>query len=178
MKGPAPKPNAIKKAEGNRGRRPLTKEPRHAPGSPRKPKAMSRAAGEVWQEFIETMDPVMLCHADRRALWQLAEDEAILSEAYQGFWRMVDALKKKAKADGTELPAGEIMSLMQMKNGKVAMNAIRDLGARVITERREFGMTPSSRSRIDLASKDPFTEAIDDAIFNRPAELLILPKSG
>jgi hypothetical protein len=28
------------------------------------------------------------------------------------------------------------------------MNAIRDLGARVLIERREFGLTPSSRTRI------------------------------
>jgi hypothetical protein len=40
---------------------------------------------------------------------------------------------------------------MGMKQGRLAMASIRDLAGRVIVERREFGLTPSSRSRIEAA---------------------------
>ena len=53
-------------------------------------------------------------------------------------------------------------SLLGMKQGRLAMAAIRDLAARVIIERREFGLTPSSRSRVPAGDKP--TDAEPDTL--------------
>jgi phage terminase small subunit len=110
---------------------------------------MSRQAHRVWEELVAEMAPAnVLRSVDQRALWQLAEDEALLSEAYAGLRKMINAVQDKAKNEGKELPGGAFFALMSMTSGRLAMNAIRDLGARVLIERREFGLTPSSRTRI------------------------------
>jgi phage terminase small subunit len=92
---------------------------------------------------------------DQRALWQLSEDEALLSEAYAGLWKTTKALEQKAKKEGKELPGGALFALVSMTSGRLAMNAIRDLAARVLIERREFGLTPSSRTRISASTDSP-----------------------
>jgi phage terminase small subunit len=180
MRGRLPKPTAMKRLEGNPGKRTLPKnEPQFAPGVPRKPGRMSAGAKKVWDELVEEMQgAAILQTVDQRALWQLAEDEALLVDAYEGFWSMVGTVKRKAATEGKELPAGAVMAVLSMENGRKVMNSIRDLASRVIVERREFGLTPSARTRIAVSSKDAGNDALDDAIFNGRAQLLVLPKSG
>ncbi len=153
LRGPAPKPTGVRVLEGCRAHRPLPEnEPHYPPGIPAKPKKISRQAQRVWEELVVEMAPAnVLRGVDRRALWQLAEDEALLSEAYAGLWKMIRAVEDKAKKEGKELPGGPLFALVSMTSGRLAMNAIRDLGARVLIERREFGLTPSSRTRISTA---------------------------
>jgi phage terminase small subunit len=150
LRGPAPKPTGVRVLEGCRAHRPLPEnEPQYPPEIPSRPKKISRQARVVWDELVAEMVPAnVLRSVDQRALWQLAEDEALLSEAYAGLWRMVRALQDKAKSEGKELPGGALFALVSMTSGRLAMNAIRDLGARILVERREFGLTPSSRTRI------------------------------
>jgi phage terminase small subunit len=163
LRGPAPKPTALRKFEGNPSKRPLPQnEPQYPPGTPAKPKKISRAASPVWDELVEQMAPAaILRRVDRNALWQLAEDEAILASAYEGIWSMAAAIKREAKAQGKRLDQGEIMALLSMKNGRMAMSAIGHIAARVIVERREFGLTPSSRSRIDAAADGGAMDALE-----------------
>jgi len=151
LRGPAPKPTAVRKLEGNPSRRPLPEnEPQYALGVPTRPKKMSRQARAVWDELVGEMQYTgLLCHVDQRALWQLAEDEAILSEVYSGIWQMVAALEKKAREEKKKIPGGALFAILNMTSGRLAMSAIRSLANRVIIERREFGLTPSSRSRIE-----------------------------
>ena len=151
LRGPAPKPTGVRVLEGCRAHRPLPEnEPQYPPGIPFKPKRISRQARVVWDELVAEMAPAnVLRNVDQRALWQLAEDESLLAEAYSGLWKMVKALQDKAKSEGKELPGGPLFALVSMTSGRLAMNAIRDLGARVLLERREFGLTPSSRTRIN-----------------------------
>lgn len=162
LRGPAPKPTAVRVIEGCRAHRPLpTSEPKYAVGVPPQPRKMSRQAKPVWNDLVTEMAPAnVLCETDQRALWQLAEDEALLSEAYVGLWRTIRALEAKAKAEGKELPGGPLFAFLSMTNGRLAMNAIRDLAARVIIERREFGLTPSSRTRVS-AIGEPAMDALE-----------------
>jgi len=150
-RGPAPKPTALRKMEGNPSRRPFpANEPQYSPGIPDRPKKMNRGSRVFWDELVNEMAGMgVLTRVDKRALWQLAEDEHLLSEAYAGIWQMVAAIEQKAKADGTKLPAGAIFQMLNMTNGRLAMTAIRHLATRVIIQRREFGLTPSSRCRIE-----------------------------
>ena len=149
-RGPAPKPTGVRVLEGCRAHRPLPEnEPQYPAGVPPKPKKMSRQAQRVWEELVIEMAPAnVLRSVDQRALWQLSEDEALLLEAYDGLWKMISAVQQKAKKEGKDLPGGALFALISMTSGRLAMNTIRDLGSRVLIERREFGLTPSSRTRI------------------------------
>jgi len=150
LRGPVPKPTGVRVLEGCRAHRPLPEnEPQYSAEIPAKPKKISRQAKVVWDDLVAEMVPAkVLRRVDQRALWQLAEDEALLTEAYSGLWKMVKALQDKAKSEGKDLPGGALFALVSMTSGRLAMNAIRDLAARVLIERREFGLTPSSRTRI------------------------------
>jgi hypothetical protein len=57
------------------------------------------------------------------------------------------------------------------------MRALRDLSKLLLVERREFGMSPSSRARIVVADSERPQDEIDDAVFNRPSQLLVLRKA-
>lgn len=150
-RGPAPKPSELRKLEGLAAHRPLPKnEPQYALGLPIKPKRMSPGARHIWDQLVDEMaGAYILRSVDQRALWHLCEDEALIEEAYAGIWKMVGALKKKAKAEGKTLPAGAVMAMLSMTSGRMAMSSIRDLSVRAVIQRREFGLTPSSRSRVE-----------------------------
>lgn len=156
-RGPAPKPSELRKLEGMAGHRPLPKnEPQYPSGLPAKPKRMSPGARRIWDELVDEMaGAYILRSVDQRALWHLCEDEALIEEAYAGIWKMIRALKKKAKAEGKELPAGPVMSMLSMTSGRMAMSSVRDLSVRAVIQRREFGLTPSSRSRIQAFGDIP-----------------------
>jgi phage terminase small subunit len=139
-------------------------EPYYPPGTPTKPKKISPAASDIWDELIDDLGVSgILRRIDRRALWMLAEDEALLANAYEGIWNMARAIKREAKAQGKTLKQGEIWALLSMKNGRMAMSAVGHLATRIIIERREFGLTPSARTRIDASvDADNGPGVIDD----------------
>lgn len=123
---------------------------------------MSAGARRIWDELVDEMaGAAVLRRVDKRALWQLCEDEALLSEVYDGLWKMAAMLKKKASQDGKDLPAGPMTALLSMTNGRGALRAIRDLAGRTIIERREFGLTPSSRSRIETAAEAGAVDSLE-----------------
>lgn len=159
QRGPQPKPSELRILEGNPSRRPLPpNEPQYPAGLPLKPRRMSPGAGKVWDELVDDMAGAhVLRSVDQRALWHLCEDEALIEEAYAGIWKMIRALKKKAKQEGKELPAGAVMQLLMMTSGRMAMSSIRDLSVRAVIQRREFGLTPASRSRVEALSDAQFT---------------------
>jgi hypothetical protein len=43
----------------------------------------------------------------------------------------------------------------------MAMSAIRDLASRVIIERREFGLTPASRSRVETVGNGGAVDSLE-----------------
>jgi serine/threonine protein kinase len=177
MRGRLPKPNAQRIREGMRGHRPLRNEPNHAAGSPTRPKGMSAAAARIWNRLVETMDPLILRQTDQDALMALCEDEALLAQSYSGLWKMAKAIEKKAAAEGRPLVAGPVAALLTLPQGRFALAAIRDVAHRLIIERREFGLSPSARCRLDAGSVANIEDALDDAIFNQKSQLFVLPKS-
>lgn len=180
MPGPPKKPTALKRYEGSIHVPPLDrdKEPMYPNGLPEKPKLSKRAA-PFWKELTAEMSVSgVLKRVDRNALKQLCEDEAAFELAYEGIWKMAQKLKEKAKREGKTLPGGEILAMLSTDTGAAAMRAVRDLGKSLVMQRREFGLTPAARARIIVESRERPQDFIDDAIFNRPAELLVLRKSG
>jgi hypothetical protein len=177
MRGRLPKPNGQRIREGMRGHRPLRNEPNHAAGSPTRPKGMSAEAACVWDRLVQDMDPAILRRTDQDALASLCEDEALLAESYSGLWKMARAIEKKAAAEGRPLVAGPVAALLTLPQGRFALAAIRDIASRLITERREFALTPSARCRVDAGSGENIETEFDDLVFNRRFELLV-PKSN
>jgi len=120
------------------------------PDIPEKPRKMSRGAKRYWDELVDEMAGTgVLCRVDKRALWQLAEDECLLADAYVGLWAMIVAIQRKARDEKKKLTGGAFYQLLNMTSGRMAMTAIRHLANRVTIERREFGLTPSSRCRVE-----------------------------
>jgi len=126
---------------------------------------MSKPAKCIWDQLVDEMaGAAVLRRVDQRALWQLAEDEAMLDDFYSGLREMAKRLKEKARAEGRELPASELLLLLTMPNGVRALRALRDVAGRVIVERREFGLTPSSRSRVSTTAAAAAEDALELAL--------------
>jgi P27 family predicted phage terminase small subunit len=172
-----PKPNQTRINEGMRGHRPLRREAQHALGIPQQPKSMSAGARKIWDRLVEDMDPAILRRSDQDALAALCEDQSLLTQSYSGLASMSQKLQRKAKAAGKELPGGPIAALLTLPQGRLALAAIRDLAQRLIVERREFGLSPSSRVRVtaDGGGMDADDEILD-AVFNGKVECFVPPK--
>jgi hypothetical protein len=138
---------------------------------------MSAEARRIWDRLIENMDPLILRQTDQDALAALCEDEALLAASYGGLWKMAQTLEKKAAAEERPLVAGPVAALLTLPQGRLALAAIRDIAQRLIAERREFGLTPSARTRVDAGGPAYIEDELDDAVFNRRFELLV-PKSN
>jgi P27 family predicted phage terminase small subunit len=177
MRGRLPKPTEMKRGEGTpvygRGIEPL-----YPNVLPEKPK-LSAAASRMWDELVSVMRVSgVLKIADAHALGQLCENEVVLRRAYDDFWKLAAKIKADAKRDKRELRGGEVAELLATEDGAALMRVIRDLGKCVVNERAQFGLTPASRARISVSvAERPGDSLIDDAVFNRPSQLLILPKA-
>jgi len=154
LRGPPPKPTSIREREGNPGRRPLpANEPHPMLGEPDMPKFLDREARRLWKKLADILLPIrVLSIADGLALANLCQAYSILVQAHQ-------AMRLATKGGGSGLlmktPAGYVQQspLLGIINGQVEIiNRIS----------REFGLTPSSRMRIETlqSSKDSFEDAL------------------
>jgi phage terminase small subunit len=140
-------------------------EPPFTAGVPDLVKRTSAGARKVWEELLpELVGSRVLRKVDKRALWQLCEDEAIIEDLYAGLWRKVRRLQheRRVAAESSAAsplpealdPALSMLDLLSGADGKRAMVALNRLSERVMNERREFGLTPSARTRINLALQE------------------------
>src|SRR5215831_11090439 len=146
--GRIPKPNHLRKQEGNREHRKIVPEARHKHGSPERPQLAANAK-RIWDRLIEDMDPLVIRRTDREALATLCRDEARLIMANEAF----DELCEKN---------GGFTGALATPEGKHLWRAIRDQTTSLVAQRREFGLTPSSRSRVAGGNEPAGT--IDDAV--------------
>lgn len=154
LRGPQPKPSNLRVLEGNPGHKPLNpNEPRYPPGVPDRPRGMSRAAGEIWDELVREMGPTkVLRRVDKAPLRQLCEDQALYNEAVAAMTKLRQQLAKKAKAANQELPGNSaLLSLMQSQPGRRMLISVKEMKAQLILQRREFGLTPASNCRVSAA---------------------------
>ncbi|TWU12089.1 Phage terminase, small subunit [Symmachiella macrocystis] len=137
MRGRKPKPTALKTLEGNPGKRPLNaREPHAAPEVPDCPEHLDDVARAEWFRTAKVLlDMGLLTLADRSAL-------AAYCVAYSRWVHAEEQVKKygtivKSPAKGFPMKSPYLTVADQ------AMEAMRKLMV-------EFGLTPSSRSRIKL----------------------------
>lgn len=134
MAGRRPKPTALKLLAGNPGRRPLNAdEPQPRAGVPDCPSHLDKEAKAEWERIsVELELAGLLTQVDRAAL-----------AGYCQTWsRWVEA-SKKIKKFGTVVksPSGYPMQSPYFSIEQQAMKQMRSFLV-------EFGMTPSSRSRL------------------------------
>lgn len=136
-----PKPSALRRIEGNPGKRPFNRlEPEPRPGQVRCPARLSPEARKVWRELAPELRAMrLLTGADQRALATLCEDIAMDSFI------------------STKLTASTL--IVKLEGAKLAhINPLfyqqAELRKRIMGGFREFGLTPSSRSRIMVVKAD------------------------
>ena len=135
--GPKPTPTAIKKLRGNPGKRPLNDaEPRPRMVKPRCPSHLSDEAKKEWKRISSKLfDLGLLTEIDGTAL-------AIYCELWA---RWVEANKRLAESN----------IVIRTTNGNLVQNPLVGMANRAMTDMlkvmAEFGMTPSSRSRVKSA---------------------------
>jgi P27 family predicted phage terminase small subunit len=168
LRGPAPKPTALRKLEGIRGHRPLHEDPKFSGRIPNPPRRMSGAAKKVWIKLVpQLVGAHVLKTVDQDALWMLCEDTAMWEEALLGIRVAKGSIVRKAKAEGKQeslrAMGGPLMALASSREGERMIRAYRNLEMAVDAQRRQFGLTPAARTRIDADDGD-FGADIDDPI--------------
>jgi phage terminase small subunit len=166
LRGPPPKPTRIRVLEGIRGHRPLPNEPQYPPGIPQRPTGMSAGARKVWDTLVSEMaESRVLRPVDGMALVQLCEDQAMLDTLRKGMAEMTREISKKAKEKKMDLPGGALIQLSRTIEGRRTLSTIRELSGQIIVQRREFGLTPASNSRVQTLTSgsglmDPLEQAL------------------
>lgn len=151
MVGRKPLPAAIKAINGrspgrDSGGRLIQPEPQAKPGPPPAPDELQGKAREAWASFIADMDGMgVITHADRVALITLCQAWAEMQDA-----------QKHIEDEGV---------VIQFPNGVPGANPyckIREQAKLTVMKLlTEFGLTPSSRSRVKIAppeEEDEFEE--------------------
>lgn len=146
-----PKPTIIRKAEGNTAHRPFNRfEPQYREGVPERPTNLGPGARRVWDSLVREMAPTgVLRTVDGLALAHLCEDQALLDELRDGLRKMATEIRKKARMEKKKLPGGPMTAIARTTEGKRVLSSISELSRQVITQRREFGLTPASNTRVE-----------------------------
>jgi len=138
--GPKPKPTELKKLAGNPGKRPLnSQEPQPEPAGTRCPHGLSDGAKKFWRKEARDLIRLgVLTSADVPAFLLMAEHYAIAREAR-------DVIAEEGLTSVDENGAARKHPLLQVW---------RDNATAYRMYASEFGLTPSSRSRLTVAAPD------------------------
>lgn len=142
MPGPAKTPTHINKLKGNPGKRAVNKkEPKPKNGVPNTPRYLKKMPKYWFEVLCKELDDIgVLTNLDSKAL-------ELLVEAYSEYRNHCDVLEAEGysyKTDDGLIKAHPV----------AAMKA--DAWKRVKAMLAEFGMTPSSRAKVSVISKDEF----------------------
>jgi phage terminase small subunit len=167
VRGTLPTPTKIRVLNGNPSRRPLpTNEPQFTPGIPDRPTRMSAGARKQWDELVgEMANSGVLRRVDGGALGMLCEDLAMLDTLRSGLAAQTSEFTKKAKEKNQPISGNALTALSRTTEGRRTMTTIRELSAQIIIQRREFGLTPSSSTRVQATGGgaqfiDPLEQAL------------------
>lgn len=157
MRGRRPKPSALKRLQGNPGKRKLNdREPTPPPPSTALPcpDFVQGDARAEWHRMAELLAAAnLLTEVDRTAL-----------AAYcQAYGRWVDAEKQLRKTG----------PVIKSPSGYPILNPYVSLVKAYMTQMHrmlvEFGMTPSSRSRLRIEQPDKTVDPLDEFLKHRAA---------
>ena len=139
-RGRPPKPTEIKILEGNLGRRPLNiNEPKPKFQIPKCPSWLSDVARKEWRRVVPELERLGLL---------TCVDGAALEGYCQAYGRWVEA-EQFMSAHGTifKTPSGYIQQVPQVAIAQKYLAIVKGFYS-------EFGLTPSSRSRMEVPNQD------------------------
>ncbi len=143
-RGRKPKPTALKKLEGNPGKRALNKkEPKPDAGIPECPDHLQGTARTEWKRITQELHKLkLISRVDRAAL-------AICCSAWADYVKACGKLKTQGEVIISD--NGGMYQNPWMAIKKRSMEQIMKFYA-------EFGMTPASRSRVKVDDESPEDE--------------------
>jgi P27 family predicted phage terminase small subunit len=156
MRGRKPKPTAAKELAGNPGKRPLNdREPKPAVKLPTCPAHLSAAARREWRRMgRQLLDLGVLTTVDR----------AVLAAYCVAYARWAEAEAQVSKLGlVVKTSAGNLIQNPYLSIANRAMEQTAKLAS-------EFGMTPSSRSRVQTAEGDS-GPSLADVLFGDVIEM-------
>ena len=138
------KPTALKLIEGNKGKRPLNKkEPKALRKQPTKPKHLTPFASEFWDRIVSLLEETgVLAGVDEVAIERVAEIYSDIRIAQQ-------SIRREGATYAAVTGSGETMI-----KGNPAVQQLRAADQQLKGYLTEFGLTPASRSRIEIAAPD------------------------
>src|SRR5438270_225393 len=136
LRGPAPKPTAIKKIQGNPGKRPLNeKEPQLEAGRPRCPDHLDETAQKEWARVSRLLLAMkVLTEADYIALGNLCQAYSTMVAAQ----RQLNKTGILYKSNSGYVQQSPLLGIIHAQT-TIVNNLLR-----------EFGLTPSSRTRVSV----------------------------
>ena len=150
MVGRPPKPTQLKRLQGNPGRRPLNEREPQPEGVPTRPEWLLPEAKREWSRIVPKLSELgLLAAIDRAALAGYCQWWARWVEAERalGLWGLTFTT-----------PNGYIQQRPEVAIAQKASDRCRQFCS-------EFGLTPSSRTRLrvpDKAPADPFEEFLKE----------------
>lgn len=140
MAGRKPKPTVLKELQGNPGKRPLNQhEPKPKVKRPTAPRFLEGEAKKEWNRMVKLL----------LALNLVTEvDRAALAAYCQAWARWIEA-EEAIRSDGMVIETDK-GNLIQSPYVGIANQAMKQMRAFLV----EFGMTPSSRSRVSVPPVD------------------------
>lgn len=135
-RGPARKPTNLKLLEGNPGKRPIPQyEPKPKPIRPKRPAWLDNEAKREWDRLAPELEKLgLLTTIDGTAF-------AAYCQSYSRWRQAEETLKKHGTVFKT--PSGYIQQLPQVAIARNYAKIMREFCM-------QFGLTPASRSSIDL----------------------------
>jgi P27 family predicted phage terminase small subunit len=163
--GTKPKPLALKKLEGDiHKERWNLNEPKPVSSRPTMPSFLSGSAKYEWRRIVPELETLGL-------LFQI--DRAALAAYCQSYGRWADAEKELNKL--SEMGRKQIRFLYKTTNDNLVINPLLSVANKAMEQMKsflvEFGMTPSSRSRVNASGgggddRDPMDKLLNSKRLN------------
>lgn len=147
------KPTALKKLQGNPGKRPLnTVEPIAPDGEPELPRGMSKAANREWAFIVPQLRLLgVLSIIDGKALAQYCDAHAHVEMARK-------EIKKHGLLIEEAVTSKEGFYVGTKYKENPAVNIYAKFSKIMNTYLQQFGLTPSSRSKLKIEKPKPVDE--------------------
>jgi P27 family predicted phage terminase small subunit len=143
-RGPRPTPTAVLKLRGTHRPHRTRNEPEPPPGTPPCPAWLDEQGKNTWGQLVPQLEAMgVLREVDANALGRYC--------VLWGRWRAAeDFLQKNGSVYTLKDEAGKVRAVMQFPQVSIA----HKLALALARLEAEFGMTPSSRSRIQALPRD------------------------
>jgi len=90
---------------------------------------------------------------------------AMLDTLRKGLAAQAREITNKAKEKKQQISGNALTALSRTTEGRRTLSTIRELSAQIIIQRREFGLTPSSSTRVQASGGGaPFIDPLEQAL--------------